>query len=346
MQNTPLYLDRNENNYGPAPKCFDVLNNADLTKISWYTRAHQYGYKSILSKKISDLLDYPEDHVILGYGAEDLLKQTVQCYLSKNDKLMVPTYSWWYYKKMADEVGGQNVEYELDVGDNSFHYNIETLLELYNKEKPKMVFISSPNNPTGNSISDDDFNTLLSEIKDAVIVLDEAYSYDAFTSRTKDLLTLNPNLLIIRTFSKYYALAGLRIGYALLGENIKNLSSFTNRYLGYNRLNEEIAIAALDSEDYYKDVADKMDADRKMYYEELGSLPGFTVYKSDANFILVKISEEIKKPLKEFMDEQGLIIKFMNEDRLNSHLRITLGTQEENRKIADAIKEFATVKQF
>lgn len=345
MQNTPIFLDRNENNYGPAPKCFDVLKNADLTKISWYTRAYQYGYKSILSKKISEMLDYPEDQVILGYGAEDLLKQTVQCYLSKNDKLMIPSYSWWYYKKMADEVGGSNVEYELEVGDDSFHYNIESLMELYNREKPQMVFISSPNNPTGNSISDHDFQTLLTEIKDAVIVLDEAYSYDGFTSRTKDLLTLNPNLIIIRTFSKYYALAGLRIGFALLGENIKNLSRFTNRYLGYNRLNEEIAIAALESEDYYKDVADKMDADRRMYYEELGDLPGFTVYKSDANFILVKISEEIRKPLKEYMDEKGLIIKFMNEDRLNSHLRITLGTQEENRKIADAIKEFAVVKQ-
>ena len=156
---------------------------------------------------------------------------------------------------------------------------------------------------------------------------------------------MNPNLIIIRTFSKYYALAGLRIGFALLGENIKNLSSFTNRYLGYNRLNEEIAIAALESTDYYKDIANKMNADRKMYYEELGNLPGFKVYKSDANFILVKISEEIKIPLKNYMDENGLIIKFMNEDRLNSHIRITLGTQEENRKIADAIKEFAAVKE-
>ncbi len=345
MQNTPIYLDRNENNYGPSPKCFEVLRNADLTKISWYTRAYQHGVKSILSKKISQMLDYPEDQVILGYGAEDLLKQSVQCYLGKNDKLMIPSYSWWYYKKMADEVGGSNVEYELEVGHDSFHYNIESMMELYHREKPQMVFISSPNNPTGNSISEIDFTRILSEIKDSIIVLDEAYSTDGFTPRTKELLNLNPNLIIIRTFSKYYALAGLRIGYALIGDNIKNLSSFTNRYLGYNRLNEEIAIAALESQDYYSDIAKKMEADRNMYYNELGNLPGFTVYKSNANFILVKIPEEIKSPLKEFMNEKGLIIKFMNEERLNSHLRITLGTRDENKKIADAIKEFSTVKQ-
>ena len=85
MHNAKIYLDRNENNYGPSPKCFEVLKNADLTKISWYTRAYQKGVKSILSEKISEMLDYPEDHVILGYGAEDLLKQSVQCYLGKND---------------------------------------------------------------------------------------------------------------------------------------------------------------------------------------------------------------------------------------------------------------------
>ena len=345
MQTTQVYLDRNENNYGPSPKCFEVLKNADFTKLSWYTRAYQKGVKSILSKKISELLDYPEDHVILGYGAEDLLKQSVQCYLGKNEKLMIPSYSWWYYKKMADEVGGSNVEYELEVDDDSFKYNIETLLEQYHKEKPRMVFISSPNNPTGNSISENDFRKLLSEIRDSVIILDEAYSYDGFTPKTKELLNLNPNLIIIRTFSKYYALAGLRIGYALLGNNIKNLSNFTNRYLGYNRLNEEVAIAALESQDYYRDIAVKMEADRNMYYNELGNLPGFIVYKSNANFILVKIPEEIKQSLKEYLSERGLIIKFMNENRLNSHLRITLGTHEENKKIADAIKEFSTVKQ-
>jgi histidinol-phosphate aminotransferase len=345
MQNTPIYLDRNENNYGPAPKCFEVLKNADLTKISWYTRAYQFGVKSILSQKIGEMLDYPEEKVILGYGAEDLLKQSVQCYLGKHEKLMIPSYSWWYYKKMADEVGGSNIEYELDIGEDSFHYNIKTFLELYHKEKPQMVFISSPNNPTGNSISKNDFKSLLSEIKDSIIVLDEAYSTDGFTPQTKELLESNPNLIIIRTFSKYFALAGLRIGYALIGDNIKNLSKFTNRYLGYNRLNEEIAIAALESQDYYKDVADKMNEDINMYYTELGKLPGFTPYKSDANFILVKIQKDIKEPLKQFLNERGLIIKFMNEDRLNSHLRITIGTQEENKMIADAIKEFSTVQQ-
>ena len=87
-----------------------------------------------------------------------------------------------------------------------------------------------------------------------------------------------------------------------------------------------------------------MNSDKELYYQELGKIPGFTVYKSDANFVLVEIPTEIIDSLKNFLTDKGLIIKFMNEEVLNSHLRITLGTQEENRMVIDAIKEYSTSK--
>ena len=83
-----------------------------------------------------------------------------------------------------------------------------------------------------------------------------------------------------------------------------------------------------------------MSGDRELYYSELYQLPGFKVYKSDANFVLVKIPKEIMTPLNDFLKERGIIIKFMNEELLNSHLRISLGTQEQNRKAIEGIKEF------
>ena len=83
-----------------------------------------------------------------------------------------------------------------------------------------------------------------------------------------------------------------------------------------------------------------MAEDRQLYYDELSKLPGFKVFKSNANFILVKIPGKIKAPLKEFLNGKNLIVKFMNEELLNSHLRISLGTQEQNRMVIDAIKEF------
>jgi histidinol-phosphate aminotransferase len=341
MEKEMIYLDRNENNYGPAPACFEVLKKADLTKLSWYTKAYSRGVKSILSERLAKEFDIPESRVVLGYGAEDLLKQAVQCYLGKGEKLMIPTHSWWYYKKIADEVDGINVEYPLVPNGETFEYDIDALFEKYEKEKPKMVFISSPNNPTGNSISQENLIKVLEKLQDAIIILDEAYFYNVMNETVRNLVNSYPNLLVIRTFSKYYALAGMRIGFGLLGENLAQLNKYTNRYLGYHRISEEVALAALDSPDYYLDIADKMDSDRKMFFTELNKIPGFTAYKSNANFILVEIPDEIQADLKEFLKSKGLVVKFMNEELLNHHLRITLGTQEENKLLIDAIKEFA-----
>jgi len=98
-----------------------------------------------------------------------------------------------------------------------------------------------------------------------------------------------------------------------------------------------VALAALDSVDYYRGIAQKMEEDKEMFHTRLGAFPGFNVYRSWANFILVKIPEERVAPLKAHLTAKGLVVKFMNEDLLHSHMRITLGTQEQNRLLADTI---------
>jgi histidinol-phosphate aminotransferase len=343
MATEPIYLDRNENNYGPAPKCLEVLKNVTPGVLSSYTKAYTRGVKSSLSERLASDFKVEEKQVLLGYGAEDILKQVVQCYLGAGEKLMIPSYSWWYYKEIANEVNGVNLEYPLHIGEDSYQYHLSSMLELIDREKPGLVFVSSPNNPTGNSISNDDLYQLMQSLKDTIVVLDEAYWYHRESQQTIRLISEFPNLVVIRTFSKYYALAGLRIGYALVGRGLDRLIKLSNRYLGYNSITEEIALAALDSPGYYEDIALKMESDKNLYQSELGKIPGFTVYSSDANFILIKIPQEIMKPLKAFLTEKGLIVKFMNEPEINSHLRITIGTQEQNRLVIEAIKEYCGV---
>lgn len=156
-----IYLDRNENNYGPAPKCFEVLKNADLTKLSYYTRAHEKGFKSILTERLASDLNVSREQILLGYGAEDLLKQAVQCFLSEGKNIMIPSYSWWYYKELASEANGSNIEYPIVVGEDTFYYDVDKMLQMYEQEKPEMVLISSPNNPTGNSLANEDLFSIL-----------------------------------------------------------------------------------------------------------------------------------------------------------------------------------------
>ena len=336
------YLDRNESQYGPAPECFKVLENPDFKILSEYSRDYTKGIKSCLTERLSKEFNINEKNIILGFGGEDILKQAVHCYIHKGDKIMIPSYSWWYYKKIADEVLGEKVEYPIVEGEDSFYYDIDGMLKIYHEQKPKLVLISSPNNPTGNRLEIEQMKMVLREMKDTVVVLDEAYTlfYNKDNSHLKEIIEEFPNVLIIRTFSKYYGLAGLRIGFALMGKNHEQFSLFSARYLGFNRLSESVAIAALDSKEYYNDMCNKMNEDMDMFFSEFEKLKGFKAYRSFANFILVKIPLEIKESLNKYLTERGIVVKFMNEDGLFSHIRITLGTKEQNSKLMNLIKTF------
>jgi histidinol-phosphate aminotransferase len=179
-------------------------------------------------------------------------------------------------------------------------------------------------------------------MKDSIVVLDEAYLFFDVTFKTDPVGLVNryPNLIILRTFSKYYALAGIRTGFAFLGDNHGRISLLGARYLGFNRLSEKIAIAALDSPEYYSSISLKMAADMNMLFNELNQWSGFTAYRSFANFIMVKIPSEIKDSLKEYLTERNMIIKFMNEEGLNRHIRITLGTHPQNCLLLEMIRTF------
>ncbi|MBU0475734.1 MAG: histidinol-phosphate aminotransferase family protein [Bacteroidetes bacterium] len=336
-----VYLDRNENNYGPSPKCLEVLKSATPDLFYMYSTDYKNGYKSALSNRLATEFSITEDRVLLGYGAEDLLKQVVQTYLNrKKKKLLIPDHSWWYYKEIANEVKGKSVEYPIVEGKDSYQYDIDKLMEIYNESNPEVVFLASPNNPTGNSISDEQLTYVLDRMTKSIVVLDEAYWFSNGNEKTTELVNKYSNLIIIRTFSKLYALAGIRIGYALVGSGLKRIKKLSNRYLGYNRLSEKVAIAAMDSFEYYNDISKKMAADRELYFTELSKVENIKVFKSDANFVLVKIPKESISSLKELFVGKGLVIKFMNEEIVNSHLRISLGTQEQNRRVIDAITEF------
>ncbi|MFZ4399046.1 MAG: pyridoxal phosphate-dependent aminotransferase [Bacteroidales bacterium] len=337
-----IYLDRNENQYGPAPACFETLKNIDSVELYEYSRDFSRGVKSRLSERLAKDFGIEEKNVMVGFGGEDILKQAVHCYIHKGDKIMIPAYSWWYYKKISDEVEGVKVEYPIVEGKDTFYYDIEGMLKVYEEEKPKLVLISSPNNPTGNRLELDQLKYVLEKMKDTHVVLDEAYTlfYNKDNSHLKELVEKYPNLIIIRTFSKYYGLAGIRIGFALMGDNHAKFNMFSARYLGYNRVSELIGLAALDATDYYSNMREKMISDMEMFYNEFDSLPGFRAFKSFSNFILVEIPIEIKDGLKKYLTERNMIVKFMAEDGLFNHLRITIGTQEQNKLLMSMIKDF------
>ena len=255
---------------------------------------------------------------------------------------MIPKFSWWYYKSIADEVNGNTLQYPLYEDGDTFKYDFQAMKDTIQKENPEMVLIASPNNPTGNSLTAAELDDILSFISpETVVVIDEAYASFANkdTGYIKPLLEKYPNLLIVRTLSKFYGLPGLRLGFAFMGASLTRFLNYSTKYLGYNRLSEELGIAVLQSTEYYQKVADQMAEDRQLYRNEIGALKDFKVYQSNANFILVKYPVALKEKLQTALKAKGYLIKFMNEPDINTHMRITLGTHLQNVEVINIIKE-------
>lgn len=349
MQNDLNYLDRNEFNFTPSQEVIDAINNFDIKKLAFYTRIYDKGKKSIFSEFLSELYNIDESQIILGYGAEDLLKMAVHFFLTQEDgnkTIFIPKFSWWYYKSIADEVGGKTLQYPVNEVEDTFAYDFEGIKAMIEKETPKILLVASPNNPTGNGLTPEELERLVQMIPSTSIMLvDEAYaSYvSSDISYVREMIAKYPNVVFCRTLSKFYGLPGLRWGFGFIGRNeqMDRFSKYANKYLGYDRMSEEIAIAAVKSDAHYRDIANVMEEARQMYTKEVGALPGFKVYKSIANFILIKYPIEMKEALQKEFADQSYKVKFMNEPDINTHMRITLGCREQNRLVCDVILKIA-----
>jgi histidinol-phosphate aminotransferase len=337
-----FYLDRNENQYGPAPKCAEILRSFDIQTLSAYSRDYRRGVRSRLTERLAEDLGIPEKRILLSEGSEEMLKRLVQCYIRPGEKLLCPAQSWWYYQKVASEVGGETLQFDLKEGSDRFFYDVEDMILRCGKTSPRVVLIASPNNPTGNSFNVSDLAPLIRAFGESVVVLDEAYWGFADESRETalNLVEEYDNLLVVRTFSKYYALAGARIAFAAAGKGLDRLSGLSERYLGYNRISEELALAALDSPEYYRAITSRMLEDKNRLYDFFDRHDGFLCYRSDANFVLVRIPRTMTHGLKEFLAGRGIIVKFISGPELPHCIRITLGTHEQNEQLLRHLKAF------
>lgn len=342
MEKEMNFLDRNEFNFEPSEKVVEAIRNFDPKTLCFYTRIYDQGKKSVVSVRLSEIYGVPEEQVLLAYGGEDILKNAIHYYLMKGDnkKILIPEYSWWYYNKVAAECYGTFEMYPLHEQEDTFAYDVDEVIEYTNRIHPRMLLLASPNNPTGNCLTPEEIGRIMENIPDDTMVLiDEAYAsfITSDTDYIAPLVNKYRNLIISRTLSKFYGLPGLRCGFGFIGAGHDHFVSYINKYLGYNRFSEAVALAALDSDDHYRHVADDMEWGRQLYQKALGDKPGFKVYKSVANFILIKYPVEIKEALQKALADQNYKIKFMSDKGLEQCVRITLGRREQTQVVVDTI---------
>lgn len=333
-----LILNRNEVVQGPSPKVLEVLRNFKPEHANFYIGDY---YHSILIPKISEIFGILEDQIITSYGEEDFFRTIFNELDPKKDSVLTHLFHYTYYKKYLDFKSIVLNTFEMKEENGNFVFNIESCIQQYHKTNPKILILTSPNNPTGNSLSQEKLEKLLKNITvETLVVVDEAYwgfdqEYDqqAFLS----LLCKYPNLVFLRSFSKLYALAGLRISFALCGANVKNILKYQNRYLGLSRILEEVAIAALESDDYYKKLSAEIIGNRENFIDELRNFKNFQPFSSKANFVLVKIaSNVVVERLKNALQKEEVVIsKFVDEN----FLRVSVGEKENTRKFLKLLEK-------
>ena len=333
-----LLINRNEVIQGPSPKVLEVFRDFEPKHASLYLDDY---YHSILIPKISEIFGISEEQIITFYGEEDFFRTIFDELDPKKDSVLTHSFHYTYYKKYLDFKNITLNTFEMKEKSGSFVFDIDDCIQQYQKTTPKILLLTSPNNPTGNSLSAKELEKLLKNVAvETLVVVDEAYwGFDEqYEQKTFfSLLGKYPNLVFLRSFSKLYALAGLRIGFALCGANVKTLLKYQSRYLGFSRILEEVAIAALESEDYYKKLSAEIIGDRESFINELRNFKSFQPFKSRANFVLVKfanavVTERLRNALQK---EEVVVCKFVDED----FLRVSVGDKELTGKFLKLLEE-------
>lgn len=318
-----VYLDANENAFGSP------LENGSFNR---YPDPRQLQLK----KRISQIKGVPPEHIFLGNGSDEAIDLLYRAFCRPgvdNVILVPPTYGMYEVSAEINEVAVKRVNLTAD-----FQLDLEGIAEAIDANT-KMIFLCSPNNPTGNSLNREDMETILAHFK-GIVVVDEAYINFARQKTFIQELTEYANLVVIQTFSKAWGLAGLRLGMAFSSLDIISVFNKIKPPYNINQATQDLALAALDQVDQVNDWIRQTVAERTRLIESLGQFAFVTyIYPTDANFVLVRTNAP--KEIYQFLVDKGIILRDRSSVVLcEGCLRITVGTPQENDTLIQALKTF------
>ena len=319
-----ILLDANENSLG-----------SPLTK--WYNR-YPDPYQKQLKEKLAFVKQIAANQIFIGNGSDeciDILFRTF-CEPGKDNIIICPpTYPMYEVSANINDITVQNAPLLSD-----YQLNLAHIEQLVN-ERTKIIWICSPNNPTGNSLDRIDIETILNHF-DGIVVIDEAYiNFSKQKSFVQSLIDY-PNLVVMQTLSKAWGLAGLRLGMCFANPGIIGYMNKVKAPYNINIVTQELALQALEEVGQVNDMIKLLVDMRNALAQVIASMPHvIQVFPSDTNFILVKIPKARK--LYEFLMSKGIIVRDRSALALcEDSLRITVGTEQENTLLVDAMYEWIT----
>lgn len=329
-----IKLASNENPYGTSPKVTKKIQ--ELAKnMFMYPDDSMYELKDALAKKY----DVENSNIIIGAGSDQILEFLIHAKANKDAKLLMSKTTFAMYEIYGKQTGATIIKTPDD------EHNLEQFLDIYKKEGADIIFLCLPNNPLGECLDTKEVYEFLKQIdKETLVVVDGAYQeYAAYKDEnkkidTKDLITKFPNCIYLGTFSKAYALGGMRVGYGVGNKDIiKNLYKLRPPF-NITTLSLAAGIEALKDEAFVQDTIAKNFIEMKRY-EEYAQNRGFSYIESYTNFITLKFDDKfISAEVAQNLLERGVIIRDLTGYGVNA-IRITIGSNEQNTKVFKILDE-------
>lgn len=320
-----IKLASNENPVGPSPKAIEAIKGS-FSGINRYPDGAGYYLKKSLAEKLS----VNENELILGNGSNELIDMAARTYMQNGDEAVMAVPSFIVYSMAVQGVGGKPIQIPL----KNYTHNLEAMIDAITP-RTKLIFIANPNNPTGTINKKDEFGRMMEKIPENIlVVLDEAYyEYvsDAEYADSMKYLHTEKNILILRTFSKIYGLAGVRIGYGIAKKEILHNMNKLREPFNTNTLAQMAALAALNDTEHILYSRKINESGKKYLYNGLTSI-GIECIHTEANFLYIPVEKAIA--VYENLLQLGIIIRPMGPHAI----RVTIGLPEENKRFIEALK--------
>ena len=323
-------LASNENPVGPSPKIIDSIE-----KIVKETHRYPDGNATRLKAKISRKFNILENQVTVGNGSNDIIEFVARSFLGPNESAVYSEHAFAVYPLVVRAVGAIGIE----VPAKNFSHDLEAMLDSI-EENTKLIFIANPNNPTGSFIEQSELLNFLEKVPEEIIVLlDQAY-FDYSSFETSDLefdvLERFPNLVISRSFSKAYGLAGFRVGYSVSSIEIADYLNRVRQPFNANSLALYAAEIALDDDQFIKKCLELNFEQKQILFNGLQA-SGFECLPSRANFISFDCGEDSNDAFNKLLLE-GVIVRSLRVYKMPNFLRVSVGLPEENLTFLEKIK--------
>lgn len=325
-----IKLASNENPLGPSPKAMQAIRK-NLTKSNRYPDSQSF----YLKRKLSKYLNVESNNLILGNGSDELIDIIIKTFVEEDESIITADITFLEYEIISQVIGRRIIKVPL----RYFKYDLESIKKRIDK-KTKLIFISNPNNPTGTYVTKYEIEDFINGLPEHVLlVMDEAYDtfvdVDDFPNSLKYIR--NKNILILKTFSKAYGLAGLRVGYAVGRPELISYMERVRQPFNVNFLAQVAAIASLDDKKFLRKTRKLILEGKSYLYDNLTKL-GIAYVPSTANFILIDVGRDGMEVFRDML-KYGVIVRDMKQYGLKNFIRVTIGTKKENERFIKVLRK-------